>query len=52
VSKIRHAVVLCFVVAAVVTPPDMFSQIIMAIPLLLLYGVSILVSYLTVEKKE
>jgi sec-independent protein translocase protein TatC len=52
VSKIRHAVVLCFVIAAVVTPPDMFSQIIMAIPLLLLYGVSILVSYLTVEKKE
>jgi sec-independent protein translocase protein TatC len=52
VSKLRHAIVLCFVVAAVVTPPDMFSQIIMAIPLLLLYGVSILVSYLTVEKKE
>ena len=52
VSKIRHAIVLCFVVAAIVTPPDMFSQIIMAIPLLVLYGVSILVSYLTVEKKS
>ncbi len=52
VSKIRHAVVLCFVLAAIITPPDMFSQVIMAIPLLILYGLSILVSYLTVEKKS
>jgi sec-independent protein translocase protein TatC len=52
VSKIRHAVVLSFVLAAVITPPDMFSQVIMAIPLLVLYGVSILVSYLSVEKKR
>lgn len=51
VGKIRHAIVLCFVVAAVVTPPDILSQIVMAVPLLLLYGISILVSYLTMEKK-
>ena len=52
VSKIRHAVVFSFIVAAIITPPDMFSQVIMAVPLLVLYGVSILVSYLTVERKS
>jgi sec-independent protein translocase protein TatC len=52
VSKVRHAVVVSFVIAAIITPPDIFSQAVMAIPLLVLYGVSILVSYLTVEKKR
>jgi sec-independent protein translocase protein TatC len=52
VSKIRHAIVVSFVVAAVITPPDIFSQLVMAIPLLVLYGVSILVSSLTMEKKR
>jgi len=37
----RHAVVLIFVVAAVLTPPDVFTQLLMALPLLILYGVSI-----------
>jgi sec-independent protein translocase protein TatC len=52
VGKVRHAIVLSFVVAAIVTPPDVLSQVVMALPLLFLYGVSILVSYLTVEKKR
>jgi sec-independent protein translocase protein TatC len=38
----RYAVVLVFVVAAVLTPPDVVSQTFMALPMLLLYGVSIL----------
>jgi sec-independent protein translocase protein TatC len=37
----RHAVVLIFVVAAILTPPDVLTQILMAGPLLILYGVSI-----------
>lgn len=37
----RHAVVLIFVVAAVLTPPDVLTQLLMAGPLLALYGVSI-----------
>jgi sec-independent protein translocase protein TatC len=52
ISKIRHAIVASFVLAAIITPPDMFSQTLMAVPLLILYGISILVSYLTVEKKS
>lgn len=42
----RHAVVLIFVVAAVLTPPDVVSQCLMAGPLLLLYGISIGVALL------
>lgn len=39
----RHACVVMFVVAAVLTPPDIISQVLLAIPLLLLYGLSIVV---------
>jgi sec-independent protein translocase protein TatC len=43
IKNFRYAVVLTFVVAAILTPPDVISQTFMAIPMLLLYGVSILV---------
>jgi sec-independent protein translocase protein TatC len=42
ISKWRYAVVGMFAVAAVLTPPDIVSQVSLAIPLILLYGVSIL----------
>lgn len=38
----RYAIVLIFVVAAVLTPPDVISQISLAAPMMLLYEVSIL----------
>src|SRR5580700_1527925 len=41
ISKWRYAVVGMFAVAAVLTPPDIVSQVSLAIPLILLYGVSI-----------
>jgi sec-independent protein translocase protein TatC len=40
-DKRRYAIVLVFVVAAVLTPPDVISQMSLAIPTLLLYEVSI-----------
>ena len=40
----RYAVVLIFIVAAILTPPDVISQILMAAPLLVLYGVSIYIA--------
>ena len=40
-EKRRYAVVLVFVVAAVLTPPDVFSQVSLAIPLMGLYEISI-----------
>ena len=36
---------LAFVISAVITPPDPLSQLLLAIPLIGLYGVSILVAY-------
>lgn len=40
----RYAVLIIFIVAAILTPPDVVSQLLMAIPMLLLYEVSILVA--------
>lgn len=42
----RWFVVAAFVVAAMMTPPDVTSQVMMAIPMLVLYGGSILLAYL------
>jgi sec-independent protein translocase protein TatC len=41
----RHAVVVIFIVAAVLTPPDVLTQFLMAGPLLLLYGISIAIAW-------
>jgi sec-independent protein translocase protein TatC len=42
----RYAVVLIFIIAALLTPPDVLSQILLAMPLLALYGLSVLVAYM------
>lgn len=39
----RYAVVIIFIVAAVLTPPDVLTQLLMAIPLVILYGISIFI---------
>jgi sec-independent protein translocase protein TatC len=50
-DKRRYAIVFVFVVAAVLTPPDVLSQLMLAVPMILLYEASILsVGYL--EKKR
>lgn len=43
-SKRRYAILIIFVLAAVITPPDFFTIWLVAIPLLLLYQVSIAIS--------
>jgi len=40
----RHAIVVILVVAAIITPPDVFSQILVTLPLLVLYEVSIFIA--------
>jgi sec-independent protein translocase protein TatC len=37
----RYAIVLIFIAAAILTPPDVISQVSLAVPLLLLYEISI-----------
>jgi len=39
----KYAVVIIFVLAALLTPPDILTQLLMAAPLVILYGVSILI---------
>lgn len=41
-----------FVFAAILTPPDIGTQIAMAIPLILLYGLSIVVAYFFTKRRE
>lgn len=41
-SKRRYAIVIIFIIAAFITPPDVLSQIMLAIPMMLLYEISIL----------
>jgi sec-independent protein translocase protein TatC len=50
-DKRRYAIVIAFVVAAVLTPPDVISQISLAIPAMLLYEISIY-SVRMVERKR
>jgi sec-independent protein translocase protein TatC len=40
-AKRRYAIVAAFVAAAILTPPDPLSQILLAVPTMLLYEVSI-----------
>lgn len=40
----RHSIVLIFIFAAIVTPPDVISQLLMAFPLIGLYGISIIIA--------
>ncbi|MFA6760766.1 MAG: twin-arginine translocase subunit TatC [Sulfuricurvum sp.] len=43
VESFRYAIVLIFIFSALLTPPDIVTQTLMAIPLTILYGVSILI---------
>jgi sec-independent protein translocase protein TatC len=42
----RYAIVVIFVVSAILTPPDMISMLLLAIPLTLLYVISVGVAWM------
>jgi sec-independent protein translocase protein TatC len=48
----RYFIVVAFVIAAVLTPPDPMSQVMMAVPLIGLYGISILISWAITVSRE
>jgi sec-independent protein translocase protein TatC len=49
----RYAIVGMFVAAAILTPPDVISQIGLAVPLILLYELSILAAgWMTPKQKD
>ena len=45
-SKRRHVIVAAFILGAILTPPDIISQLLLALPLILLYEMTIIYSYL------
>ncbi|VAW26481.1 Twin-arginine translocation protein TatC [hydrothermal vent metagenome] len=47
----KHALVVVLILAAVITPPDIISQIIVAIPIMLLYQVSIFISRVVIKRQ-
>jgi sec-independent protein translocase protein TatC len=51
-KKRKYAIVGVFVVAAIVTPPDPISQISLALPILLLYEISVLLARLVERRKR
>ncbi|MCD7036419.1 twin-arginine translocase subunit TatC [Metabacillus sp. GX 13764] len=48
----RYAYVILLVVAAFITPPEVLSQILVAVPLILLYEVSIIISRISYRKAQ
>lgn len=48
----RHAVIAVLLLAAIITPPDISSQILVSLPLFVLYEISILVSRAVVKKEQ
>lgn len=46
----RYVLLAIFIIAAILTPPDIFTQLMLALPLLLLYEFSILLCYMVRKK--
>lgn len=44
-SKRKYAILVCFICSAILTPPDVMTQTLMAVPLIILYEVGIWVAY-------
>ena len=48
----RHALVVTLIISAIITPPDISSQILVCIPIMFLYEVSIFISKLVIKKQK
>ena len=49
-NKRKYAILISFVVAAILTPPDVISQVLLALPMIVLYEFSILISKINYKK--
>jgi len=47
----KYALIIVLILSAIITPPDVISQVIVAIPIMVLYEISILISALVVKKE-
>ncbi len=48
----KYALVIVLILSAIITPPDIASQVIVAIPILILYQVSIYISKVVVRNQK
>jgi len=48
----KYTLVLVLILAALITPPDIISQVIVAIPMLILYEISITISKIIIRKEK
>lgn len=48
----KFALVIVLILSAVITPPDIASQVIVAIPILILYEISIIISKMVIRKQK
>ncbi len=48
----KHALVLVLILSAIITPPDVASQVIVSIPILILYEISIHISRFVLKKQQ
>jgi sec-independent protein translocase protein TatC len=48
----KFAIVIVLSISAIITPPDIASQIIVTIPILILYEVSILISKIVFKRQQ
>jgi sec-independent protein translocase protein TatC len=48
----KHSVIVILALAAIITPPDIFSQVLVCLPLLFLYEIGIIISRKVVAKQE
>lgn len=51
-TKRKYAIVIAFVAAAILTPPDVISQILLAVPIIVLYEISIFAAQFIEKKRE
>ena len=48
----KHFIIITLIIAAIITPPDVFSQILITIPILVLYEISIYISFFIHKNKK
>ena len=48
----RHAIIVILIIGAIVTPPDPLSQVLISVPLFMLYEISIFISAYVVRQKR
>ncbi len=52
IDKARYAILIVFILAAILTPPDVVTQLLLAAPLIVLYGLCIIIVKLVAPKKD